>query len=98
MIGVHPAVVSDNIDRPCSIQHCSSKACLKRLAELVCAEGWEGCACMRPSADNAMAFFNALAEFAYDMDCSRVFRQLWGTHSDVMKVLSLRYGREPLVW
>lgn len=26
----------------------------------------------RPVADNAMAFFNALAEFAYDMDCAAV--------------------------
>eukprot|EP00913_Durusdinium_trenchii_P009561 g8984.t1 len=40
MIGVHPAVVQENIERPV--------------------------------ADNAMAFFNALAEFAYDMDCAAV--------------------------
>ncbi|CAE7203353.1 NUF2 [Symbiodinium natans] len=44
MIGVHPAVAADNIDRP--------------------------------SADNAMAFFNALAEFAYDMDSQQVKAQM----------------------
>ncbi|CAK9029747.1 unnamed protein product [Durusdinium trenchii] len=44
MIGVHPAVVQENIERPV--------------------------------ADNAMAFFNALAEFAYDMDTQQVKAQM----------------------
>lgn len=44
MIGVHPAVVQENIERP--------------------------------GADNAMAFFNALAEFAYDMDSQQVKAQM----------------------
>jgi len=44
MIGVHPAVVQENIERP--------------------------------GPDNAMAFFNALAEFAYDMDSQQVKAQM----------------------
>lgn len=44
MIGVHPAGVNEQIERPV--------------------------------AENAMVFFNALAEFAYDMDSQQVFRPM----------------------
>ncbi|CAJ1348842.1 unnamed protein product [Effrenium voratum] len=46
MIGVHPAVLPENIERP--------------------------------AADNAMSFFNALAEFAYDMDSQQMKAQMPG--------------------
>lgn len=70
MIGVHPAVVPENIERTGQVK--SQEMFVLGHRNVLCeydGEHWyQHLMVGRPAADNAMSFFNALAEFAYDMD------------------------------